>query len=149
MQTFLVYNEITPEIIKQLTRIKVAGVLSLHTPSQLESILTNFKDGDTLIIEGIHIFNGAFELYSALCLISNLSNGHFISLQQRILKIDSGQMNKDALEVVEIGARLEETCSKNTENYTDNNSNTNSIKKLKQLCMRILEDAFQNQTISN
>lgn len=144
MQTFLVYNEITPEIIKELTRIKLVGELSLHTPSQLESILSQFKDGDTLIIEGIHIFSGVFELYSALCLISNLPNGHFISLQQSILKIDNGHINKHVLEVIETGARLEETCSKNAKNYINNNSNTNSIKKLKQLCMKILKDGFQN-----
>ena len=138
MRTFLVFYEISAEIIKELSSIKLVGAVSIHAPAELENILNKFEDGDTLIIEGIYLFNGVYELYSALVLISNLSNGHFISLQQTPLKIEKGDINNDILEVIGIGARLEEKCS----NMAETSADIESIKDLKRLCIRVLEDAF-------
>lgn len=137
MRTFLVFNEITPAILRELSSIKLAGAVSIHTSTELENILTKFEDGDTLIIEGIHLFNGVYELYSALVLISSLSSGHFISLQQSLLKIDKG-INEELLEMIAIGARLEEKCS----NMAETSADMESINKLKKLCIRVLEDSF-------
>jgi len=138
MRTFLVFYEISAEIIKELSSIKLVGAVSIHAPAELENILNKFEDGDTLIIEGIYLFNGVYELYSALVLISNLSNGHFISLQQTPLKIEKGDINNDILEVIGIGARLEEKCS----NMAETSADIESIKDLKRLCIGVLEDAF-------
>jgi hypothetical protein len=138
MRTFLVFNEISAEIIKELSNIKLEGAVSIHTPAELENILSQFKDGDTLIIECINLFNGVYELYSALSFISSLSNGHFISLQQSLLKIDKGHINEELLEMIAMGARLEEKCS----NMAKTSADIESIKDLKRLCIRVLEDAF-------
>ena len=137
MRTFIILGSITVEMIKELSNIKLEGAVSIHTPAKLENILSNFKDGDTLIIEGIHLFKRVYELYSALVLISSLSNGHFISLQERLLKID-GHINEELLEMIAIGARLEEKCS----NMAETSADIESIKKLKKLCIKVLEDSF-------
>lgn len=136
MRTFLVFNEITAEIINELRGIELVGTVSIHTPSDLDKVISNMKDGDTLIIEGIHLFNGVSELHSALSFISNLSNGNFISLKQKLLKIDNGHINKDILEVIAIGAGLEEKCSNMAKSSSD-------IESMKRLCIRILEDSFK------
>ena len=150
MRTFLVFNEISAEIITELSDIKLEGVVSIHTPAKLENILSNLKDGDTIIIEGIHLFKGVLELHSALSFISNLSNGNFISLKQRLVRIDNGQINKDILEVIYIGASLEERCLKQAENEEDNQVKVEStMRSLKKLCMKILEDNFKNERINN
>lgn len=153
MRTFIVFNQITAETIKlmlETNSIKLKGVVSLHEPLHMESILRIFENGDTLIIEGIHLFNGVSELYSALSLISNLFNGNFISLQQRLIKIDNGYINKDILEVISVGARIEEKCLKRAKDEEDNQAKIDSImKSLKQLTITILEDNFKNQTINN
>lgn len=146
MRTFLVFNQITAEIIQELSSIKLARAVSMHTQLELENILSQFKDGDTLIIEGIHLFNGVSELYSALSFISNLSNGNFISLKQILIRIDKGQINKDILEVIGIGASLEERCLKQAENEGGNQAEVDSImKSLGQLCIKVLEDNFKNR----
>lgn len=138
MRTFLVFNEITPAILRELSSIKLEGAVSIHTPAELENILSIFKNEETLIIEGIHIFNGVYELHYALSFISSLSNGHFISLQQSLLKIDKGHINEELLEMIAMGARLEEKCS----NMAETSADIESIKDLKRLCIRVLEDAF-------
>lgn len=146
MRTFLVFNQITAEIIQELSSVKLARAVSMHTQLELENILSQFKDGDTLIIEGIHLFNGVSELYSALSFISNLSNGNFISLKQILIRIDKGQINKDILEVIGIGASLEERCLKQAENEGGNQAEVDSImKSLGQLCIKVLEDNFKNR----
>lgn len=146
MRTFLVFNQITADIIKELRGIELVGAVSIHAPSDLEKIISNMKDGETLIIEGIHLFNGVSELHSALSLISNLSNGNFISLKQILIRIDKGQVNKDILEVIGIGASLEERCLKQAENEEGNQAEVDSImKSLRRLCIKIVEDNFKNR----
>lgn len=137
MRTFLIFNQITAEIITELGGIKLEGAVSIHTPAELENILTKFEYGDTLIIEGIHLFNGVSELHSALSLISNLSNGNFITLKQRLLNFN-GHIDNDILEMIAMGARLEEKCS----NMAETSADIENIKDLKRLCIRVLEDAF-------
>lgn len=88
-------------------------------------------------------------MHSALSFISNLSNANFISLNQKLVSIDNGNINKDILEVIAIGAGLEEKCLKQIQNEEDKPVNIDSIKSLKQLCIKILEDNFRNQTINN
>ena len=149
MRTFLVFNEISAEMIKELSNIKLEGVVSIHTPAKLENILSNFNDGDTLIIEGINLFCGVYELHSALSLISSISSGHFISLQQSLLNF-KGHINKDILEVIGIGASLEERYLRQAEKEEDNQVKVDStMRELKQLCIRILEDSFKNERINN
>lgn len=137
MRTFIVFKEITAEMIKELNNIKLVGAVSIHAPSELENILSQFNAGDTLIIEGIHLFNGVSELHLALCLISSLFNGHFISLKQRKLKLDSNGNNEELLNAIGMGAKLEEKYSNRAESEADKES----IKVLKRLCIRVLEDA--------
>lgn len=147
MRTFIVVKEkISAEIIKELIGIKLAGEVSIYTQSDLDKVIGNLKDGDTLIIEGIHLFNGVSELYSALSFVSNLSNGNFISLKQRLVRIDNGKINKDILEVIGMGASLEERCLKQAENEGSNQAEVDSImKSLRQLCIKIVEDNFKNR----
>lgn len=138
MRTFIVFKEITAEMIKELNNIKLVGVISIHAPSELKNILSQFKAGDTLIVEGVQLFKGVSELHSAICLISSLFNGHFISLKQRSLKVDSSVNNEELLNTIEIGAKLEEKYL----NMAESDADMESIKVLKRLCIRVLEDAF-------
>lgn len=145
MRTFLVFNQITADIIKELRGIELVGAVSIQAPSDLEKIISNMKDGETLIIEGIHLFNGVSELHSALSFISNLSNANFITLQQKLVRTDNGEINKDILEVIGIGARLEEKCLRRVENEEDNQVKVDSTMiSLKKLCIKILEDNLKN-----
>ena len=138
MRTFIVFDQITAEIIEQLNGIKLVGAVSIHAPSELENILSQFKAGDTLIVEGVHLFNGVSELYYTLCLISSLFNGHFISLKQRKLKLDSNGNNEELLNAIGMGVKLEEKYL----NMAESDADMQSIKVLKRLCIRIIKDGF-------
>lgn len=138
MKTFIMFKEITAEIIKELSSIKLVGVVSIHAPSELENILSQFNAGDTLIVEGVDLFDGVSELHSALCLISSLFNGHFISLNERLLKLDSSGNNEELLNTIGMGAKLEEKCL----NKAESDADMESIKVLKRLCIRVIKDGF-------
>jgi len=140
LRVYIIFNKITKDLLFRLGVTRLYGEISIHKASEINDVLSEFKEGDTLVVGSIDVFYGAIELYYALNLISSISKGTFISLKEELFRIDNGCVEKELLELVSIGVKLEEDWLKKLESYKDDDKKKlEFLSKLKEIDIRIFK----------
>ncbi|WP_160688591.1 hypothetical protein [Clostridium sp. C2-6-12] len=148
MRVYIIFNKPTKDLLFRLGVTKLHGEISIHKVYEINDVLSEFKEGDTLVVSSIDVFDGAIELYYALNLISSISKGNFISLKEELFRIDSGCVEKELLKAVSLGVKLEEAWLKKLENCKeDDKKKLEFLHMLKTMSMSILKGELKIKDI--